>query len=260
MKEQHIARLEAQLERLVEGAFSHLFGKRIRAQDIALQLARSMQDGALPGSQSDPRPFAPDHYIIFLNPAVRLQLLQREPALAQYLSDHMVELITSSGYRLNNAPTVEIQANHELDEGTFTVRANHDSKKNSTTAVLQRVDYKPQYDTPQNPQLVMNGSRAIALKGELITIGRSHDNHIVIDDRAVSRYHLQLRLRFGRYMLFDSHSQSGTMVNDVRISEHALQSGDVICIGHTQMIYMEDRPANDMETGVNAPVDIDPPE
>ena len=35
MNDQHIARLEAQLERLVEGAFSQLFGKKFRAQDIA---------------------------------------------------------------------------------------------------------------------------------------------------------------------------------------------------------------------------------
>ena len=44
MNHQHIARLEAQLEQIIEGAFVNLFGKRIQAQDIALKLVRAMED------------------------------------------------------------------------------------------------------------------------------------------------------------------------------------------------------------------------
>ena len=39
MNDQAIARLEAKLEHLIEGAFAQLFSKTIRAQDIALHLA-----------------------------------------------------------------------------------------------------------------------------------------------------------------------------------------------------------------------------
>lgn len=260
MKEQNIARLEAQLEHLVEGAFTHLFGKKIRAQDIAMQLARAMEDGAQPGSKSDLRPLAPDHYVIYLHPTVRLQLLQRQPALAQHLSEHLVELATSSGFRLNNTPNVEIQADPELDSGTFTVRANHHNKKNSTTAVLQRVDYKPTHHAPRNAQLILQGKHSITLDHEVVTIGRSRDNHIVIDDRAVSRYHLQIRLRFGRYTVFDSQSHSGTYVNDIKISEHNLQNGDVIRIGNTQLIYLDDHILSDSQTGHTAAIDDEPSE
>ncbi len=255
MKEQHIARLESQLERLVEGAFTHLFGKKIRAQDIAMELARAMEDGAQRGTQSDSRLFAPDHYVIYLHPSVQAQLLQRQPALAQYLSEHLLELATNSGYRLNNTPTVDIQADSTVSNGTFTVRASHHGKKTSTTAVLQRVSYKPTHETPRNAQLILQGKHAIPLQGELFTVGRSRDNHIVIDDRAVSRYHLQIRLRFGRYTLFDSQSNSGTYVNDVKIAEHNLQNGDVIRIGNSQLIYLEDHPAGDSETGHTEAVD-----
>ena len=44
MKNKHIAKLEAQLEHIIEGAFANLFGKTINAQDIALRLSRAMED------------------------------------------------------------------------------------------------------------------------------------------------------------------------------------------------------------------------
>src|SRR5262245_23325746 len=108
MNEQHIARLEAQLERLVESTFAHLFGKRIRAQDIALQLARAMEQSAVSDSSNDIRAIAPDHYAILMPSIMRQQLLQNQPALAQLLSEHLVELAMNAGYRLNTQPIVEI--------------------------------------------------------------------------------------------------------------------------------------------------------
>lgn len=257
MNEQQIARLEAQLERLVEGAFTHLFGKKIRAHEIALQLARVMEEDAQPGSQYDARLLAPDHYIIYLNPSTRSQLLSRQPALPQHLSEHLVELATSAGFRLNNTPTIELQANEELDAGTFTVRASHHKKNHSTTAVLQRVNHEPKHEAPRNPQLLLHGRQTVALNRDIITIGRSRDNHIVIDDHAVSRYHLQIRLRFGRYTLFDIQSHGGTFVNDVPIKEHGLQNGDVIRIGNSRLVYLEDHSQGDSQTGHTSPVTPD---
>ena len=97
MKEQHIARLEAQLERLVESAFTHFFGKKIRAQDIAVQLARAMENGIEASSTDDTRPLAPDQYVIYMNPDVCQHLFERQPALPQVLSQHTVELASNAG-------------------------------------------------------------------------------------------------------------------------------------------------------------------
>jgi pSer/pThr/pTyr-binding forkhead associated (FHA) protein len=110
--------------------------------------------------------------------------------------------------------------------------------------------------TPHNPQLIVNGKHIIPLQKPIVNIGRSKDNHLVLDDLFVSRHHIQLRLRFGRYTLFDTSSQSGTKVNDVPVREHRLQSGDVIRVGKTQIVYLEDDPNNGEEgTGVNAALD-----
>ena len=47
-----------------------------------------------------------------------------------------------------------------------------------------------------------------------------------------------MRLRFGAYTLFDVNSRGGTMVNNIRVTEHQLQSGDVIKIGGTKLTYI----------------------
>jgi hypothetical protein len=254
MNEQNFARFEAQLERLIEGAFTQIFGTRIRAQDLAIQLARAMEEGAK-SEPGDPRPIAPDQYIIVLHPKTRAYLMRRQPALHQLLSDYLVELAIGTGYRLSNNPTVELTEDTQLDHGQVNVRCAHQQKKHSTTASMQRVDIKSIPEGPQNPQIVLSGNHTIQLTQPIINIGRSRDNHIVIDDRAVSRHHLQLRLRMGRYTLFDTQSRSGTFVNNVLIKQHDLQSGDVIRIGNTQMVYMEDISLSSNVTGIYSPVD-----
>ena len=106
----------------------------------------------------------------------------------------------------------------------------------------------PETYTPQNPQLIVNGETAIPLNSPIINIGRSRDNHIVLNDPYISRHHVQLRLRFGVYTLFDTQSQGGVLVNDVVVREHRLQPGDVIRIGKTQLVYFEDAPHLDEQT------------
>lgn len=261
MKEQHLTRLEAQLEKLVEGAFAQLFGRHVRAQDIAMQLARAMEDGATANTAGDARPTAPDQYTIYLNPDVCTRLLLHQPNLLHILSEHLLELATSAGYRLNHAPRVSLEAADEFSPSDLRVRTALSSRQRDATAIMQRVEMKPEAPAPSNPQLVINGLRVIPLERDVINIGRSRDNDIVLDERSVSRHHLQIRLRFGRYTVFDTQSTGGTLVNDVPVREHNLRSGDVIRIGSVQMVYLEDNAGHDQETGTTSPVsDVEPPQ
>jgi hypothetical protein len=260
MNEQHIARLEAQLERLVEGAFAQLFGKKIRAQDIALQLVRALEDERRPPRMGDPRPFAPDVYYIYLSAKVHTHLLRNHPNLTQILSKHLVELATQAGYRLNYVPSIYLFADNRLDDGTLVVRAAHSDEHNSSTAAMQRADVPMIQSAPMNAQLLINGKYTCRLTEALMTLGRERDNQIILDDTYASRHHAQLRLRFGVYTLFDTNSRSGTFVNNVQVKEHRLQSGDVIRIGKTEMIYLDDDPMNDSQAISGATTEMIPPE
>ncbi len=252
MNDQAIARLEAKLEQLIEGAFAQLFSKTVRAQDIALHLARAMESGIQPTNDGDPRPYAPDHYTIHLNTEVYDHLLARQPLLAQILSQHLVELASTAGYRLSDVPAIEILPTPQIEPNDVIVDARYQKGSSASTAVMKRIEM-PETTTPQNPQLIINGQQSIPLTEPIITIGRSRDNTIVLDDPYASRYHVQLRLRFGVYTLFDTQSQGGVMVNDVVVREHRLQPGDVIRLGKTQLVYFEDQ--SNEQTNFGEPVE-----
>ncbi|HSJ58111.1 MAG TPA: FHA domain-containing protein [Anaerolineae bacterium] len=61
------------------------------------------------------------------------------------------------------------------------------------------------------------------------TIGRWHDNDVVVDDRWVSRYHARIVRRDDRYVVEDLDSKNGTFVNGQRIAAPvALHDGDQV--------------------------------
>lgn len=76
---------------------------------------------------------------------------------------------------------------------------------------------------------------------KVITIGRSSENNIVINDAKVSRTHLQLvQNDNGVCSVVDLSSANGTFVNGQKITgEVRLQPHDVICIGNTTLSWQE---------------------
>jgi hypothetical protein len=70
---------------------------------------------------------------------------------------------------------------------------------------------------------------------KVLTIGRSQENDVVIDDSKVSRHHLQIiKDEYGNFHLSDFGSLNGTYVNGVKIQgEVSLSSNDIVKIGNT---------------------------
>jgi pSer/pThr/pTyr-binding forkhead associated (FHA) protein len=93
---------------------------------------------------------------------------------------------------------------------------------------------------PSNTFLIMEGTKAIPLTQSPITIGRSHENLVVLDDPRVSRKHLEIRVIREHFVLFDLNSSGGTFVNGQRVSQGILYSGDVISLAGVTLIFMQD--------------------
>ncbi|MEM9950655.1 MAG: FhaA domain-containing protein [Chloroflexota bacterium] len=238
MNEKHIAQFEAQLESLIEGTFTNLFRKRVTAHDIAMKLARSLETQLRYTQDGDSRPIAPDSYSIQLHPSIEQKLREMTPNLTASLSQHIVDLVAQSGYRLNAEPIVQLVGLASLMKTDVEIDATHTTDGQNTTKAMQPI-INTHEASPTNPQLIINnGERIIDLSDPILNIGRSDDNHIILDDPFCSRHHIQLRLRFGTYTLFDVNSRAGTKVNNIPVTEHQLQSGDVIQIGKTQLVYL----------------------
>ena len=75
---------------------------------------------------------------------------------------------------------------------------------------------------------------------KVITIGRSSENNIVVDDFKVSRVHSQLVFNDGICSIVDLNSTNGTYVNGKKINgEVRLQPNDVVRIGNTTLPWQE---------------------
>lgn len=74
---------------------------------------------------------------------------------------------------------------------------------------------------------------------QLITVGRSSQNNVVIQDPKVSNLHLRLRKEEdGRYFVVDLNSTNGTFVNGKRIQgESQITPGDQLKIGNTLLSW-----------------------
>lgn len=78
---------------------------------------------------------------------------------------------------------------------------------------------------------------AIGLHG--VTIGRLHDNLLVIDNAAVSGRHARVYREGERYVVEDLKSTNGTFIDNKPITRHTLRDGDAMIVGkHTVTFSM----------------------
>lgn len=81
--------------------------------------------------------------------------------------------------------------------------------------------------------------RIFEVRKDRLTIGRSRESDIFLEDLAVSRLHTTVaRDESGRYILRDENSANGTYVNGQRVSEHVLDEGDEIQVGQTVLAFV----------------------
>ncbi|MEY2440041.1 MAG: hypothetical protein QOI34_1426 [Verrucomicrobiota bacterium] len=94
------------------------------------------------------------------------------------------------------------------------------------------------------PKLIVTteaqGKIAYEFSEDLITIGRSPDSMIIIEDASVSGRHAQLELAGDTYRLKDLESTNGTRVNGIPITETALRFDDRVRFGGVEARFEPD--------------------
>ncbi|HEU0023089.1 MAG TPA: FHA domain-containing protein [Thermoleophilaceae bacterium] len=139
-------------------------------------------------------------------------------------------------------------ANYCQKCGAFlTERAEKDGDTTEVYQVGETGELKPvdiEEVTGEGATLVIRsgGGRsgeAFPLGGERMTIGRSPEAEVFLDDVTVSRNHaLLVRRRDGLY-IDDLGSLNGTYVNRRRIESHKLQNADELQVGKYKLTYLE---------------------
>ncbi|MBM4357493.1 MAG: diguanylate cyclase [Deltaproteobacteria bacterium] len=81
--------------------------------------------------------------------------------------------------------------------------------------------------------------KRFVLDDTVVRVGRGTDNHIVLDNDAVSRRHAHFESRSDQWVVADDGSTNGTYCNDEQVlRETALRNGDRVKIGSTIFKYL----------------------
>ena len=83
------------------------------------------------------------------------------------------------------------------------------------------------------------GVKRLKLAESSITIGRLGDNTVVLSDELASRHHCIIEPWQGGFRLRDLGSRNGTKLNENRVKTEALDNGDVVMIGTTELRFID---------------------
>lgn len=91
---------------------------------------------------------------------------------------------------------------------------------------------------PANVYLAMGGQVFQVTK--LVTkLGRQLDNHLVLQDNTVSRYHAEVHFEGGEFFIYDLGSTGGVYINNQKVNEKSLlHSGDIIMLANMPVMFV----------------------
>ena len=242
-------RVEAFVSRVIEGWSARLFGAKLQPVQIAKRLIRTMEAHQ---TISLSKTFVPNSYVVSLAPTDYAQFEQYRRSLERDLAEALLGAARERSYTLLAYPSVEVERDDDLPPGDIRVscamvdasgdEVEADAKQlgaveSGHTMVLDREALLR--DRPRAPKasLEQRDGAPVSLGPDPVLIGRDQQNDVVLDDRRVSRKHAEIRLRLGRYTLYDLQSTNGTYVNGRRVAEKVLDDGDRISIGGLEVVF-----------------------
>lgn len=81
------------------------------------------------------------------------------------------------------------------------------------------------------------GVRYVSLDRDVVTVGRSKECDLMLEDTEASRKHCQVRKWAGKFLLEDLKSKNGTFVNGKKVASHTLSDGDRIAVGDSSFVF-----------------------
>lgn len=161
----------------------------------------------------------------------------------------LVSVCNQVGYHLDKPPAFHIMSDQKMAAGGIEIHPVQIESERGETQYLGNI---PPVEQPRPvapiktkaPEiqafLTTNQNEVYQINKPVTNIGRREDNDIYIQDQRVSRQHAQIRRGHQHFMIFDLNSTGGTWVNNNRITQAELKSGDVISIAGNILIYAEE--------------------
>jgi hypothetical protein len=231
-------RLERYVENILERSVGIFPPPEISASRITSTLIQVAEERA----ERDPSNLywvAPNLFTVSLHETA-LSRFRSRPGFPMQLERRVMEYIRQREMILLGTLTVFFHSDSNLPVRAVHIQAEFASDSHTTSTLPGLSTGAAPLELPPGAFLILPGDPHRPLRQPVIHIGRHTANQIVLDDPLASRRHALLRARQGRYVLTDLGSKHGTRVNRVPVSECLLAAGDVIRIGHTDLIYGDD--------------------
>jgi hypothetical protein len=236
--QEHPPLLRQRVQNFVEHFLAAMPGGQFARADIAEQWVNEVMVSA---KRSETGPvYAPDQYTLSLHPKDYEALTQKDHLSQTKLSASLRLALEGAQMSLAREPHITLATDPTLALGQVRVIAWHSSDPILEAKRVAQEDEEVTETPPEGAFFMIEGSRHFPLDRTLVNIGRRLDNHLVLENPHISRRHAQLRVRGGRFTLYDLNSTSGTRVNGKRVQEWVLKPGDVITLATVQLIYGED--------------------
>jgi hypothetical protein len=248
--------IEQKIEGLFEGLFGRAFRTNVQPVELARKLVKEMEDHR---TVSVSRVYVPNEYAVYLSPPDREQFADYEPSLKNELRDYLAEHARREGYVLLTAPVVLFETDDDLSVGEFGIATRMVQKERPPTGA-DEAEPAPQVEAgatmvyrPREPLPPEGPPPDVALAQEIVTLtldgvrrevdkrrfvlGRSRECDVQLADPNVSRRHAELRQEGSAYWLIDLDSTNGSQVNRRRTARTKLETGDVITLGSTDLLF-----------------------
>ena len=249
--------IESRIAGLVEGTFSRAFKSEVRPVEIARKLAREMEEHK---SYSVSRTYAPNEYRVYLSPRDRERFADEEGHLVSELAGYLLEHARRENLALRSRPVVQFITDERLGLGEFGIQtrtsaaAPGDSQQHvvarapepdaggrtmiySTAERQAQQLQEPARSDQRTALLLIDGKRLVVGAGG-VTMGRSRQCEVTVDDPNVSRQHAEIRPRGGSWVLTDLGSTNGSQLNGRRLDQPmVLKPGDQIELGTTTLTF-----------------------
>lgn len=243
--------IEQRLETLIEVHLIRYLTGPLTQKRVAERLTESLRANI--GTQSlEP---LPHHFILRLHPSTQ-STWEKDPRLLDGLTKIFRLATSEAQINFDAAPVFLLEADSTvaIDDVKVKVRRTLSAVEETQNSAEPAAATSDETPTGKTAFLIVGGTKVHTLQNAITNIGRRLDNHLVIDDPRVSRYHAQIRYMRGRFLIFDLNSTGGTYVNGQRISQSVLYPGDVISLAGLPVIFGQDNPPQSINSGDTMPL------
>jgi pSer/pThr/pTyr-binding forkhead associated (FHA) protein len=142
----------------------------------------------------------------------------------------------------NCSPVFHILGDLNLQAAEFDISVIQYQSDAADTTYMEPVipNREIKRNTILSPYLIDPSDNVVNISKTVFNIGRRVDNDLVLEDVRVSRQHAQIRFSQDGCILFDLNSTGGTFINNNKVIQQKLHSGDVISLGGVTLIYGEE--------------------